>query len=94
MELLSFPFLVQQSPLVEVGSSLPGKIWLLQCAASSRETQSAPWASVPWGPLAPASEEVGQTQTYHHSPEVPIGTSALWDCFSSRGDSQVFPGCC
>lgn len=26
MELLSFPFLVQQSPLVEVGSSLPGEI--------------------------------------------------------------------
>lgn len=44
MELLSFPFLVQQSPLVEVGSSLPREIrlLLLQCAASSREVHSAP----------------------------------------------------
>lgn len=36
MERLFFLFLVQQSPLVEVGSSLPEKSWLLQCAASSQ----------------------------------------------------------
>lgn len=36
MELLLLRFLVQQSPLVEVGSSLPGKSRLLRYAVSSQ----------------------------------------------------------
>lgn len=85
-ELLSSPFLVQQSPLVEAGSSLPGTIRLLQCAACPRGMQPALCHSVPCGP----SLRGGGTDPKVPPPPLKC-PSALCDCIPSCGDSQVFP---